>query len=79
MVLLRELDEQIQMLMDAGFINKEEFDKKVDLYKDESPSRQLAEQNAALMMMVAEKEITILEIQEQQATVLMVLAEKGVL
>lgn len=76
---MRELDEQIQMLMGAGFINKEEFDKKVDLYKDESPSRQLAEQNAALMMMVAEKEITILEIQEQQATVLMVLAEKGVL
>lgn len=76
---MRELDEQIQMLMDAGFINKEEFDKKVDLYKGESPSRQLAEQNAALMMMVAEKEITILEIHEQQATVLMVLAEKGVL
>ncbi|MFI8673467.1 hypothetical protein ACIGIJ_26985 [Bacillus paranthracis] len=76
---MRELDEQIQMLMDAGFINKEEFDKKVDLYKGESHSRQLAEQNAALMMMVAEKEITILEIHEQQATVLMVLAEKGVL
>ncbi|HFK1435611.1 TPA: hypothetical protein ACGXNJ_005804 [Bacillus cereus] len=76
---MRELDEQIQMLTDAGFINKEEFDRKVEMYKGESPSRQLAEQNAALMMMVAEKEITILEIQEQQATVLMVLAEKGVL
>ncbi|MCU5595093.1 hypothetical protein [Bacillus mobilis] len=76
---MRGLEEQIRMLMDAGLINEEEFNRKVEQYKNESPARQLAEQNAALMMMVAEKEMTILEIQEQQATVLMVLAEKGVL
>ncbi|MDM5429059.1 MULTISPECIES: hypothetical protein [Bacillus cereus group] len=76
---MRNLDEQIQILSDAGIIDKEAFDKKVDEYKGDSPVLKLVKQNATLLMMVAEKDLTIRGVQEQQATLLMTLAEKGVL
>lgn len=83
----------VQGLVDAGLIDKEEFDKKVELYKQDAPTLKLAQDNASLLMLVAEKDLQLsktneqlvktnqqlLETNEQQATLLMVLAEKGVL
>ncbi|WP_144504088.1 hypothetical protein [Bacillus mycoides] len=83
----------VQGLVDAGFINKEEFDKKVEEYKQGAPALKLAQDNASLLMLLAEKDLQLsntneqliktnqqlLETNEQQATLLMVLAEKGVL
>ncbi|MGG1137218.1 hypothetical protein [Bacillus mycoides] len=81
-----ELDKVIVDLTDAGFINKEEFDEKVKAYKQDAPAVKLAQDNASVLMLVAEKDLQLsktnqqlLEMNEQQATLLMVLAEKGVL
>ncbi|MDM5430243.1 hypothetical protein [Bacillus mycoides] len=81
-----ELDKVIVDLTDAGFINKEEFDEKVKAYKQDAPAVKLAQDNASVLMLVAEKDLQLsktnqqlLETNEQQATLLMVLAEKGVL
>ncbi|EOO71495.1 MULTISPECIES: hypothetical protein [Bacillus cereus group] len=86
-----ELDKVIMDLTDAGFINKEEFDKKVEAYKQDAPAVKLAQDHASVFMLVAEKDLQLsktneqlvktnqqlLETNEQQATLLMVFAEKG--
>ncbi|MDM5430801.1 hypothetical protein [Bacillus mycoides] len=88
-----ELEIMIEYLFSAGLINKEEFDKKVEAYKQDAPAVKLAQDNASVFMLVAEKDLQLsktneqlvktnqqlLETNEQQATLLMVLAEKGVL
>jgi hypothetical protein len=81
-----ELETMIEYLSGAGLINKEEFDKKVEAYKQDAPAVKLAQDNASVLMLVAEKDLQLskinqqlLEANEQQATLLMVLAEKGVL
>nr|WP_088325868.1 hypothetical protein [Bacillus cereus] len=81
-----ELETMIEYLSGAGLINKEEFDKKVEAYKQDAPAVQLAQDNASVLMLLAEKDVQLaktnrqlLETNEQQATLLMVLAEKGVL
>ncbi|MGE7885345.1 hypothetical protein [Bacillus sp. NPDC094077] len=81
-----ELETVIEYLSSAGLINKEEFDKKVEEYKQDAPAVKLAQNNASLLMLVAEKDLQLSKINqqllatnEQQATLLMALAEKGVL
>nr|WP_088327953.1 hypothetical protein [Bacillus cereus] len=81
-----ELETVIEYLSSTGLINKEEFDKKVEAYKQDAPAVQLAQDNASVLMLLAEKDLQLtktnrqlLETNEQQATLFMVLAEKGVL
>lgn len=81
-----EVETVVQYLSSAGLIDKEEFDKKVELYKQDAPTLKLAQDNASLLMLVAEKDLQLaktnqqlLETTEQQASLLLALAEKGVL
>ncbi|HDR7367939.1 MULTISPECIES: hypothetical protein [Bacillus cereus group] len=81
-----ELETVVEYLSSAGLIDKKEFDEKVELYKQNAPTLKLAQDNASLLMLVAEKDLQLsitnqqlLEANEQQATLLMALAEKGVL
>ncbi len=83
---MMELETVIEYLSSTGLINKEEFDKKVEAYKQDAPAVQLAQDNASVLMLLAEKDLQLtktnrqlLETNEQQATLFMVLAEKGVL
>ncbi|PGB95051.1 hypothetical protein [Bacillus toyonensis] len=83
----------VQGLIDAGLIDEEEFDKKVEEYKQDAPALKLARDHASLLMMLAEKDLQLsntneqliktnqqlVETNNQQATLLMALAEKGVL
>lgn len=88
-----DIETVVQLLADLGLVNKEEFDKKVEEYKKDAPTLKLAQDNASLLMLLAEKDLQLsetnehlvqtnrqlLETNEQQATLLMALAEKGVL
>ncbi|WP_144499243.1 hypothetical protein [Bacillus sp. FDAARGOS_235] len=88
-----ELETVIDYLFSEGLINKEEFNKKVEEYKQDAPALKLARDHASLLMMLAEKDLQLsntneqliktnqqlVETNNQQATLLMALAEKGVL
>lgn len=81
-----ELETMIEYLSGAGLINKEEFDKKVEAYKQDAPAVQLAQDNVSVLMLLAEKDLQLtktnrqlLEMNEQQATLFISLAKKGVL
>lgn len=83
---MMELETIIEYLSSTGLINKEEFDKKVEEYKQDAPALKLAQDNASLLMLLAEKDLQLaktnqqlVETNNQQATLLMALAEKGVL
>ncbi|WP_234931922.1 hypothetical protein [Bacillus thuringiensis] len=60
-----ELETVIEYLSGAGLINKEEFDKKVEAYKQDAPAVKLAQDHASVLMLVAEKDLQLSKTNEQ--------------
>ncbi|EOO66999.1 hypothetical protein IIC_05325, partial [Bacillus cereus VD021] len=60
-----ELETMIEYLSGAGLINKEEFDKKVEAYKQDAPAVKLAQDHASVLMLVAEKDLQLSKTNEQ--------------
>ncbi|MEG9325607.1 hypothetical protein V4C29_23820 [Bacillus cereus] len=73
------IDEVVQYFANAGVINIENFNQKVDEYKKGSLVRELQAQNAALVLELMKKEEEMNLTSEQQALLILNLTVKGVL
>ncbi|WP_144499743.1 hypothetical protein [Bacillus sp. FDAARGOS_235] len=60
-----ELEAVIEYLSSTGLINKEEFDKKVEEFKQDAPALKLAQDNASLLMLLAEKDLQLAKTNQQ--------------
>ncbi len=62
---MMELEAVIEYLSSTGLINKEEFDKKVEEFKQDAPALKLAQDNASLLMLLAEKDLQLAKTNQQ--------------
>ncbi|EEL88964.1 hypothetical protein bcere0029_10290 [Bacillus cereus AH1272] len=73
------MDETVQNLVNAGVINIETYNQKVEQYKEESPTQALRKQNAALILDSMQQEEQIADMSGRQADLILQLTKEGVL
>ncbi|GCF73383.1 TPA: hypothetical protein ACGW7B_001801 [Bacillus nitratireducens] len=76
---MSQLDETVQNLVNAGVINIETYNQKVEQYKEESPTQALRKQNAALILDSMQQEEQIADMSGRQADLILQLTKEGVL